>query len=279
MILSFDGKHNSAALEFFEISFVLLCSVYVALCIHNTLMPIALVTGANRGLGFALARELAQRGFHVLVGARNLDRGQNAAASLRSEGFAADAVVLDMERPNTFAAVRDEIAAKFGVLDILVNNAGTMLEAEQWNTNTTLTISPDVLRRTFQINFFGPVELTQLLLPLLEHSPDGRIVNVSTILASLQLHATPGSNTYETKTFGYNSSKTALNAFTVHLAHALRQSRIKVIGIHPGWVKTELGGKGALIEPEDAARTIADAITSPTTPVGVVLFGGKQLPW
>lgn len=242
-------------------------------------MPIALITGGNRGIGFALARELAERGFTVLIGARDTARGRQAADTLRSAGYQADWLELDMERPETFTAAGEAIITRFGVLDILVNNAGVMLESSEWNVNTTTTIPPDVLRRTFQINFFGAVELTQRLLPLLLRSNDGRIVNISTILASLELHATPGSNTYDTKTFGYNSSKTALNAFTVHLAHALRTTSVKVIGIHPGWVKTELGGKGALISPEQAARPIAELIVAPDPPTGVVLFRGKPLPW
>ncbi len=242
-------------------------------------MRIALITGANRGIGYALAKELCQRNFHVLIGARTAEKGNRAVDQLNSQGGSAEAVVLDMERPETFGPVKNHIESTFGVLDVLVNNAGIMIEAEQWNVNTTTTIPPDVLRRTFQVNFFGPVELTQQLLPLLLNSADGRIVNVSTILASLELHATPGSNTYPTKTFGYNSSKTALNAFTVHLAHALRQTNIKVIGVHPGWVQTELGGKGALISPETAARAIAELIVAPDPPSGVVLFRGKPLPW
>lgn len=242
-------------------------------------MSTALITGANRGIGFALARELAQRGFHVFIGARDRERGIHAAAALQAEGYRADALLIDLEHPETFITARDTIAHRMGTLDVLVNNAGVMLESTEWNVNTTTTISPDVLRRTFQINFFGAVELTQVLLPLLLRSPDGRIVNISTILASLELHATPGSNTYATKTFGYNSSKTALNAFTVHLAHALRNTSVKVISIHPGWVQTELGGKGALITPEQAARPIADLITAPNPPTGVVLFRGKPLPW
>lgn len=242
-------------------------------------MHLALITGANRGIGYALADTLCSRGFHVLVGARSLERGEQAAAQLRSRGGNADALLLDLEQPETFTAAAEHIAARFGVLDVLVNNAGIMIEAEEWNTNTTLTIPPAVLHRTFQVNFFGPVELTQQLLPLLRKSTDGRIVNISTILASLQLHATPGSNTYPTKTFGYNSSKTALNAFTVHLAHALQGTPIKVISVHPGWVQTKLGGKGALISPQKAAEDIAELIVAAEPPTGVVLFRGSPLPW
>lgn len=242
-------------------------------------MPIALITGANRGLGFALARALGRRGFHVLVGARNLERGHTAAGQLHAEGIAADALELDMERPETFQRAYDVVAERFGVLDVLVNNAGIQIESQVWNTNTTLHVPLDALRRTFQVNFFGPVELVRVLLPLLERSSDGRIVNVSTILASLQYQATPGSPTYETKTFAYNTSKTALNSFTIHLAHALRDSSIKVLSVHPGWVKTELGGEGALITPEQAAEPIAALICDPNPPTGVVLFRGKPLPW
>ncbi|MCX7930433.1 MAG: SDR family NAD(P)-dependent oxidoreductase [Chlorobi bacterium] len=242
-------------------------------------MPIALITGANRGIGYALAHELGRRGITILIGARDEQRGAAAADALHAEGIAAEPIHLDMERPQTFAAAAHTIAERYGVLDMLINNAGIMIESESWNVNTAATIPMDVLHRTFQVNFFGPVELVQVLLPLLERSGDARIVNISTILSSLELHATPGSNTYETKTFGYNSSKTALNAFTVHLAHALRSRGIRVIGIHPGWVKTELGGKGALIEADAAARMIADTIVAPDPPTGVVLFRGKPLPW
>lgn len=242
-------------------------------------MSIALITGANRGIGLALAGELCRRGFRVILGTRSLEKGTHAAQMLQSEGLQAEALELDLERPETFPAVVEHIAQRYGLLDVLVNNAGVMLEAQQWNVNTTTTVAPEILRRTFQVNFFGAVELTQRLLPLLEQSTDGRIVNISTILASLTYHATPGSNTYDTKTFAYNSSKAALNAFTVHLAHALRNTRIKVLSVHPGWVKTELGGEGALISPERAARAIADVVCSPTPPVGVVLFRGEPLPW
>ncbi|MFM8438738.1 MAG: SDR family NAD(P)-dependent oxidoreductase, partial [Candidatus Kapaibacterium sp.] len=108
------------------------------------------------------------------------------------------------------------------------------IESDTWATNTTETVSPEILRRTFDINFFGMVELTQLLLPLLRRAPAARIVNLTSILGSLSMHATPGSNTYNTKVLAYNTSKAAVNAFTIHLAHALKDTPIKVNAAHPG---------------------------------------------
>ena len=124
------------------------------------------------------------------------------------------------------------------------------------------------------------VELTQTLLPLLRKSEAGRIVNLSSILASLTLHATQGSPIYDAKTFAYDTSKTALNSFTIHLAHELRDTKIKVNSAHPGWVKTELGGPHAQMELGDGAKTSVELATLPENgPTGGYFHMGKPLPW
>ena len=241
---------------------------------------IALVTGANKGIGFETVRQLAQKGCTVLLAARDLHRGKEAVRQLQAESLDVEFVLLDMERPEDFRRVADDIRRHYGHLDILVNNAGVQIETEDWNVNTTSTIPMDVLRRTFDINFFGMVELTQVLLPLIRLSPAGRIVNLTSILASLQMHATPGSNTYNTKTFAYNSSKAAVNAFTIHLAHELKDTKIKVNAAHPGWVKTDMGGAGARLESGDGAATsVSLALLDDDGPTGRYRFFDKELPW
>jgi len=138
----------------------------------------------------------------------------------------------------------------------------------------------EVLRRTFDTNFFAVVALTQTLLPLLRKSAAGRIVNLSSILASSALHATKGSPIYNAKTFAYDASKTALNTFTIHLAHELAGTKIKVNSADPGWVKTEMGGKGAVLEIADGAKTSVRLATLPEDgPTGGFFHLKESLPW
>lgn len=240
---------------------------------------IALVTGANKGIGLETARRLAQEGITVLLGSRNEARGRAAEAQLQGEGLDVTYLALDVANTDDISAVRDYVAATYGKLDILVNNAGVHLEGG-WMENSTPTLAPETLRRTFDINFFGLIELTQALLPLIEKSEAGRIVNVSSILGSLTLHATPGSPIYATKPFAYNASKTALNQFTVHLADALKDTNIKVNSAHPGWVKTDMGTDAAPLTVEQGAETsVSLALLEADGPTGQYLHNGDVLPW
>jgi len=243
-------------------------------------MKIALVTGANKGVGFETARQLAKQGVHVLMGSRSEERGKAATQELLKQGLPVEFIRLDMEAPDTFIHVRNNITEKFGILDILVNNAGVQIESDNWQTNTVETIPMETLHRTFDINFFGMVELTQLLLPLIRKSKAGRIVNVTSILGSLTYHATPGSNTYNTKTFAYNTSKAAVNSFTIHLAHALQDTNIKVNAAHPGWVKTDMGGEGATLTLEQGAATsVALALLDENGVSGKYIHINSEFPW
>lgn len=243
-------------------------------------MLVALVTGANKGIGLETTRQLAQRGMKVLLGARDVKRGMDAASALKAEGLDVEFIELDMEKSVNLRAVAEYIERTFGHLDVLVNNAGVQIESDTWATNNTATVSPEILRRTFDINYFGMVELTQLLLPLLLKAPAARIVNLTSVLASLSMHATPGSNTYNTKVLAYNSSKAAVNAFTIHLAHALKDTPIKVNAAHPGWVKTDMGGAGAKLETsEGAATSVALATLGADGPTGSYMFNSTVLPW
>ena len=239
---------------------------------------VALITGANKGIGLETARQLGAQGITVLLGARDLAKGEGAAATLKKEGIDARAVKLDMDDPADYAAVASAIEKEFGVLDILVNNAGVLIDSR--NGNQTSTVSTEVLRKTFDTNLFGVVALTQSLLPLLRKSKAGRIVNLSSILASSTLHATKGSPIYDAKTFAYDASKTALNSFTIHLAHELADTKIKVNSADPGWVKTDMGGEGAMLEIVDGAKTsVRLATLSEDGPTGGYFHLGETLPW
>ncbi|HEY4011454.1 MAG TPA: SDR family NAD(P)-dependent oxidoreductase, partial [Acidobacteriaceae bacterium] len=204
-------------------------------------MGLVLISGANKGLGFETVRQLGKMGYKVLLGARDAEKGKAAAEKLRGEGLDVVAVKLDVTSQQDIDAVARLIQEEFGgVLDVLVNNAGVMIE-KSWTVNTTSEVKLDDLRATFETNLFAVVALTKAVLPALKRSKAGRIVNVSSILGSVSLQATKGSPIYGTKLFSYDSSKAALNMFTIHLAHELRGTKIKVNSAHPGWAKTDMG--------------------------------------
>ena len=245
---------------------------------------VAFVTGANRGIGLETARELGKRGITVVLGSRDSKKGKAAAAKLRDEGINAESLGFDVTKSKDHQKAYDYLAKKYGRLDILVNNAGVLKEDQVSTTgpapNATSAVSPQTLRETFETNFFAPVALTQKLLPLIRKAPAGRIVNVSSILGSLALHSDPKSPIYSFKSFAYDSSKAALNAFTVHLAHELRDNKIKVNSAHPGWVKTEMGGPNAPMEVSEGGKTSAQLATlADDGPSGGFFHLGQPLPW
>jgi NAD(P)-dependent dehydrogenase (short-subunit alcohol dehydrogenase family) len=246
---------------------------------------VAFITGANKGIGLETARGLGELGIAVVIGSRDEEKGRAAADKLRAEGIGkVEAVRFDVIKPEDHQEIARHLEKRYGKLDILVNNAGVMLdEADlegQGGFNTTSTVTPDVLRRTFETNFFAVVALTQALLPLIRKSPAGRIVNLSSILGSLTLHADPSSPIYGMKGFAYDASKTALNAFTVHLAHELRGTPIKVNSAHPGWVKTDMGGSAAPMEVSEGGKTSVQLATLPDDgPTGGYFHLGRPLPW
>ncbi|RXH56940.1 SDR family oxidoreductase [Granulicella sibirica] len=240
---------------------------------------IALITGANKGIGLETAKQLAAEGITVLLGARDLAKGEEAAAKLKEEGFEVRPVKIDIDDKASQDAIAALIEKDYGVLDILINNAGVLID-ESRARNQTSTTSEEILRKTFDTNFFATISLTQKLLPLIRKSEAGRIVNLSSILASLTLHATKGSPIYEAKTFAYDASKTALNQFTVHLAHELANTKIKVNSAHPGWVKTDMGTDAAPMEIPEGAKTSVWLATLPEDgPTGGYFHLGESLPW
>jgi NAD(P)-dependent dehydrogenase (short-subunit alcohol dehydrogenase family) len=238
---------------------------------------IALVTGANKGIGLEICRQLAKKGFHVLLGSRDEARGRTAVALLAQNGAQVEAVVIDVAAPATFEAARKLIEDRFGRLDVLINNAG-IGDREDWQS-TAENVPIGALRRTFETNFFGLVDLTQRLLPLLRRSDNPRIVNQSSILGSLTEHSDPKSVIADVNALGYDASKTALNAFTVHLAKVLRGSRIKVNSAHPGSVKTDMNPTGSLTVEEGAETAVELATLADDGPSGGFFHRGKSLPW
>jgi len=245
-----------------------------------TVKKIALVTGANKGLGFETSRQLAQLGIKVLLGARHEGRGKAAAEKLQAEGLDVAYILLDVTSTEHIAHVRKFIDEKFGRLDILVNNAGISHPEEHLFSNSSATVSRQILLATFGVNFFGLVELTQALLPLLRKSAAGRIVNLSSMLGSLTLHSDPRAGLDDVKPLAYDASKAAVNQFTIHLAALLKDTPIKVNSAHPGWVKTDLGGDRAPMEVADGARTSVDLATlDKKGPTGGFFHMGETLPW
>jgi len=243
---------------------------------------VALITGANKGIGLETARQLAAQGVFVLLGARDLTKGEAAAKTLQSEGLKVKAVKINVAEKADYAAIAELIEKEYGKLDILVNNAGVMFDNFDPGDphNETSATSRDVLQKTLDTNFFAVVALTQTLLPLLAKSAAGRIVNVSSILGSLTLHATKGSPIYEAKTFAYDTSKAALNSFTIHLAHELAGTKIKVNSAHPGWVKTDMGTDAAPMNVVDGAKTEVWLATLPEDgPTGGFFHMQDPLPW
>jgi NAD(P)-dependent dehydrogenase (short-subunit alcohol dehydrogenase family) len=237
-----------------------------------------LITGANKGIGLETARQLGKKEITVLVGARDEGKGKSAVEDLRKEGIDAHPIVIDVSNPASIKKAAAQVEQDFGRLDILVNNAGVMTD-DRGKKVSEQTL--ETWRETFDTNVFGLIATTDAFLPLLRKSDAGRIVNLSSILGSIEFHATPGSPVYEAKdTPAYNVSKAAVNAYTVQLAHELRDTKVKVNAAHPGWVKTDMGGEGAVMEIEDGAKTsVALATIGGDGPNGAYLHMGETLPW
>jgi NAD(P)-dependent dehydrogenase (short-subunit alcohol dehydrogenase family) len=242
---------------------------------HNA-NKIALVTGATRGIGFETVRQLASQGVHVLLAGRDRSKAVEASLKLQSEGLPVEAIALDVTKPDSIAAAAREVAQKHGRLDILVNNAGVFRDDVQRKPSEQ---SLDIWRETFDTNVFGVVATTQAFLPLLKLAPSGRIVNVSSLLGSVAANADPASPIYDFKVPAYNVSKSAVNAWTVQLAHELRETGIKVNAVHPGSVKTDMNANGE-IEVADGARTsVRMALLDEAGQSGGFVYFEDTLPW
>ncbi len=243
---------------------------------------IAFITGGNRGLGFQTALDLKDPNVKVVIGSRDLAQGKKAVEKLRAAGVDADVLQFDVTKPSDYKTAYEYFESRYGRLDILVNNAGVAAGTFPGTgpEHSASEVPSEVLHKVFETNFFAVVALTDTLLPLIKKSPAGRIVNLSSILGSLTLQGDPNSPIYHAKSFAYDASKTALNAFTIHLAYELRDTKIKVNSAHPGWVKTDMGGDQAPMELSEGGKTSATLATLPDDgPSGGYFHLGKPLPW
>lgn len=232
---------------------------------------IALVTGANKGLGLETAKQLAEAGHVVLLGARDLAKARIAAEGLSKRGLDVRPVELDVTNPKHIERIAASLATEYGQLDVLVNNAGVNLDPTG--------DGPDILRRTYETNVIGPYALAQALRALLERSEAGRIVNQSSVIGSMTVVST-NDQAAAWAGPGYASSKAALNMLTVVLARRLAGTRVKVNSAHPGWVKTDLGGAEAPMNVVDGAKTAVTLATLPADgPTGGFFHLGERLPW
>ncbi|MDJ0595527.1 MAG: SDR family oxidoreductase [Pleurocapsa sp. MO_226.B13] len=221
---------------------------------------ITLITGSNKGMGFEAARQLAKQDIHVLIGARNAEKGQAAVKSLTDEGLSAEFLLLDVTDEESVKNAVQAVAKQHGKLDILINNAGINPEyAREIFTFEELPL--DLMKQIYQTNVFGAFLAIREFLPLLRKSTAGRIVNVSSSVGSLTDQSNPESPYYGINTVAYNTSKTALNALTVQLAKQLSDTTIKVNSICPGWVKTDLGSEAAPRTVDEGVRIIVRLAT------------------
>jgi NAD(P)-dependent dehydrogenase (short-subunit alcohol dehydrogenase family) len=237
---------------------------------------IALVTGANKGIGFEIARQLGERDITVLLGARHEERGRHAAGRLADAGVDATWIWLDVTDPSSVTRVADQIDRDHDRLDILVNNAGI---AGRFTPTASAATAAD-MREVYETNVFGVVTVTGAMLPLLRRSPAGRIVNLSSHLGSMALCAAPGSPMSRLGLLAYQSSKTALNAITLAYANELRDTPIKVNAAHPGIVATDINHhQGNRTPAEGAAIAVRLALLGEDGPTGAALADDGVVPW
>ena len=234
-----------------------------------------IITGATGGIGNSLVQKFTDNGSTVLATGtkeQKLDNLKNKFNNIQIEKF-------NLDEHKNIESFIENASKKLGGLDILVNNAGVLLTGNLFVTNCS-TVSDKDIKDTFQTNLFSVISLTQKLLPLIKKSDAGRIVNVSTILSSLTLHSAKDSPIAPAKEFAYNASKTALNAYTIHLALELKDTKIKVNSGHPGWVKTELGGPKAPMEVKDSYKTSLRLATLDNDgPTGGLFHEEDTIPW
>ena len=227
-------------------------------------MKTALITGANKSIGFEAARQLLQQGYYVYLGSRNAQNGQQAVDQLKAEGLTQiEPLVIDVTDSASIAAARETLGQKTDVLDVLINNAGILGGMSQ----PALTSPIAMIKEVFDTNVFGVIEVTQAFIDLLRQSPEPRIVNVTSGLGSLTLHNDPSWKYYAVKGAAYQPSKAALNAYTIMLAYELRDTPFKVNAVDPGYTATDFNhhnGPGTVHDA--AARVVKAAVLGPDGP-------------
>ncbi len=229
-------------------------------------MKSALVTGANKGIGLETVKQLAQHGFFVYLGSRNLTSGLSAVEKLHAEGIRnVEAIQLDVTDDESVKAARALISEKTPVLDVLINNAGISGVLPQSALSTPI----DGFKAVYETNLFGVVRVTQAFIDLLKRAPEPRIVNVTTAMASLSLAADASGSSYHNKLAVYQSSKAALNMYTINLAYELRETPLKVNAVCPGWTQTDFTGhQGTSTAHQAGQRIVKYALLDQDGPSG-----------
>ncbi len=238
---------------------------------------IALITGANKGIGKEIARQLGALGMTVLIGARDAQRGEEAAAELKANGADAHAVTLDVTDEASISAAAAKIEKDYGRLDVLVNNAGISLDG---GPSSAFTLELATLRRTYETNVFGVFSVTKAFVPLLQKSEAGRIVNMSSGLGSLTENSHPKGQYAGVRPLAYNSSKAAQNMLTVIFAAELKDTPIKVNAADPGYTATDLNQHSGPRTVEQAATIAIHLGTLPEDgPTGGYFDENGPVPW
>jgi NAD(P)-dependent dehydrogenase (short-subunit alcohol dehydrogenase family) len=221
-------------------------------------MKTVLITGANKSIGYETARQLLKQGYHVYLGCRDLKKGEDAVAQLHSEGLTqVEPILIDVKNAESVKAARELIGSRTAVLDVLINNAGILGVFSQ----NVLETGAEVYREVFDTNVFGVIEVTQSFLDLLKAAKQPRIVNVTSGLGSLTLHADPSWKYYGVKPAAYLTSKAALNGFTIALAYELSDTPFKVNAVDPGYTATDFNNHSGPGTVEDAAARVVRAAT------------------
>lgn len=237
---------------------------------------VALVSGANRGLGLAISQGLAEHGITVILGARDSKKGAQACSRLKRRGLDVHFEVLDVANQKSIQNAVKHIQTRFGRLDILVNNAGIMIDGEE----SVLDVSWHIIHKTLQTNVMGPLRLCKSCIPLMKAGGYGRVVNLASSLGSLTEMADPDSTAAMVRTPAYRLSKTALNCMTILIAQEVRDDNILVNSACPGWVRTALGGDEAPLTPQQGADTpIWLAMLPDGGPTGGFFREREPVPW
>jgi NAD(P)-dependent dehydrogenase (short-subunit alcohol dehydrogenase family) len=251
---------------------------------YTSQAKVALITGANKGIGRAVAELLAAQGARVLIGARDARRGEEAAAVIRATGGDAQAVVLDVTDPSTAQAAASWIEERFGHLDILVNNAGItgsgQAAPQDALDRVPSAVDVELVREVFDTNVFGVITVTNAMLPLLRRSSAARIVNLSSHAASLAMTAEVDGPMSGLPSTAYSPSKTALNALTLQYANELRKENILVNAAAPGYVDTDINGHSGFLTPAQGAAVVVRLATlGEDGPTGGFFSEEGPLPW